>query len=362
MKKSTTIFLLFILLLNPVFAQQQNEQKFVEEGVSLHDKGQYKEAIEKYKEALKINPRSNVATYEMALSYLELKDYPNASKYSTSVINSNDKSLSIGAYCVKSEALAEMGELDKAIELLKEGIARNGDDYLLHFNLALNYYKKNDLENTLTHVKKSIDYNKTNSGSFLLYAYALKDSGLWVQSILATQMFLLLEPDSERSKNAFEELLQTMLITPQTEKPIERSFIQQQLYRNKQDNNKTVAYIPPLTTEQGLNRNLVYHAITSTIDSLKKVSASPDLFLTFEEVNKSILNVLNAESKKTNAQNIFWNFYVPFFTKILDSKYYNTFCRYISVSYFPQSLEWWNEHKTEAENFMQWFEVGDTPK
>lgn len=358
MKKTTIVFLLFSLLLNSAFAQK-NEQKLIEEGIELHDKGQYQDAIKKYSEALKINPKSTIATYEMALSYLKLKKYKDASKYSSIVINSNDKSLSVGAYCVKSEALAEMGDVDKAIDWLKEGLAKNGDDYLLHFNLAINYYKKNDLENTLTHVKKSIDYNKNAGSPFLLYAYALKDSGLWVQSILATQMFLLLEPDSPRSKNAFQELLQTMLITSTTDTPVERSFVQQQLYRNKSQNLSSSGNIPPLSIEQGLNRNLVYHAITSTIDSLNKISPEPDIFMTFAEVNKSILNILDQESRRNTEQNVFWNFYVPFFAEILKSDYYLTFCRYISVSYIPESLEWWNNNQTEAEKFKQWFEEGD---
>jgi len=138
MKKTTIVFLLFSLLVNSAFAQK-SEQTLIEEGIELHDKGQYQDAIKKYSEALKINPKSTIATYEMALSYLKLKKYKDASKYSSIVINSNDKSLSVGAYCVKSEALAEMGDVDKAIDWLKEGLAKNGDDYLLHFNLAINY-------------------------------------------------------------------------------------------------------------------------------------------------------------------------------------------------------------------------------
>jgi len=48
-----------------------------------------------------------------------------------------------------------------------------------------------------------------------------------------------------------------------------------------------------------------------------------------------------------------------FFTKILHSNYFETYCRYISVSYFPESLEWWNNNKTKAEDFFIWFEHGE---
>ncbi|MDD3788581.1 MAG: tetratricopeptide repeat protein [Petrimonas sp.] len=358
MKKIYILLLYLVVSIIPVFAQQ-SEQSLIKEGVALHDKGEYKQAIEKYREALKINPKSTSATYEMSLTYLEMKDYRNASKFSTQVINSNDKALSVGAYCVKSEAIAEMGNIDEAIKVLQDGIRKNGDQYLLHFNMALNYYKKNDLQNTLVHVKRAIDLSKTYSGAFLLNSYALKDTGLWVQSILSAQMFLLLEPDSRRSKNAFEEMLQTMLVKPKTETPVERSFIQQQLYRNNPKPTISPNDIPPLSIEEGLNRNLVYHAVKTTLDSIKTTKDADNQYITFTEVNKAILTLLAKENNGNKEETTFWNFYVPFFTEILQSDYYDTYCRYISVSYFPESLEWWNNNKEEARKFLNWFEHGD---
>lgn len=357
MKKVFTIIFLISILIFSIRGQSKNVQTLIQEGVVLHDSAEYKKAIEKFEQALKINPKSMLALYEISLSYLELKDYKNASKYSTQVINSNDKSLSVGAYAVKSEAMAEMKQIDNSIALLQEGLVKNGDSYLLHFNMALNYYKKGDIDKTLEHVSRAIELDKTNSGAFLLNAYAQRDKGSWVRSIYSFQMFLLLEPDSKRSKNAFEEMLQTMLVKPVTEKPVERSFIQQQLMRNIPDN---IAQheIPPLSTEEGLNRNFVYSAIKSTMDSIKAEEKDGDIYFVFTEVNKVILEVLEKETGivKTGS---FWTFHYPFFNSILNSNHYETFCRYISVSYFPESLEWWENNKTEAENFINWFEKGE---
>ena len=357
MKKLQPILLLFFILFSTSLFAQRSEQSLIDEGVVLHDSGEYKQAIEKYQQVLSFNPHSLQAIYEMALSYLELKDYEKAMEYSTRVIDADDENLSVLAYCVKSGALAEMNQLDKAIDLLKEALNKHGDNYLLHFNLALNYYKKNDIGNALLHVKRSIDLNKSNSDAFLLNAYALNDAELWVQSILSFQMFLLIEPDSQRSKNAFEEMLQIMRIKPVSEKPVERSFIQQQLHRNSSAIHPD--QIPPLTVEQGLNRNYIYHAITTTLDSLRTHNKEADLFTTFTEVSKAILAVLEKENDGTKEKNAFWTFYVPFFTEILHSNYFETYCRYISVSYFPESLEWWNNNKTKAEDFFIWFEHGE---
>ena len=339
------------------YGQNAGAEELIHEGVELHDEGKFKEAIEIYNEALKLDPNSVQATYELSLSYLALQDYQNASKYSTAVINSNNKQLSSGAYAVKSEALAGMDKVDEAIALLQEGLIKNGDEYLLRFNLALNYYKKGDTDKTLEHIKRAIDLDKLHSGAFLLNAYALNDKELWVQSILSFQMFLLLEPDSKRSKNAFEEMLNTMRIKT-AEEPVQRSFIQQQMMRNKPDTLPLRNEIPPLSIEDGLNRNFVYHAITTTLDSLKNTPEGEDEFTLFKTVNREIMKVLVRESKGAK-EGIFWTFYIPFFSHIAESEYYDTFCRYISVSYFPESLEWWKQNPGDAVDFVIWFEKGD---
>lgn len=338
--------------------QESKIKELIQEGVALHDQGKYEQAIGKYQEALKLNPFCVQATYEISLTYLAMKDFENAATFSTAVISAQDEQLSPGAYAVKSEALEEMGHPEEALALLQEGLEKLGDEYLLHFNMALNYYKTDNIDKTLEHVKKAIDLDKSHSGAFLLYAYALKDKGLWVQSILSIQMFLLLEPDSKRSKNAFEEMLQTMRIK-KTDKPAERSFTQQQMLHTSEDMSRNPAEIPPLTVEDGLNRNLIYQAITTTLDSLQATAATEDEFTQFSAVNRSIMHVLQKESLNGNNRGIFWTFYVPFFSHIELSSFYDTFCRYISVSYYPESLEWWHQNTKTAENFVTWFEKGD---
>ena len=140
--------------------------------------------------------------------------------------------------------------------------------------------------------------------------------------------------------------------------PAERSFIQQQMMRNLPDNALQPDEIPPLSIEDGLNRNFIYHAITTTLDSLKNITEEEDEFTLFKTVNREIMNVLEKESKGSK-EGILWTFYIPFFSHIKESTFYDTFCRYISVSYYPESLEWWQQNSETAANFVIWVEKGD---
>lgn len=372
MEKYFFTVLLALGFLN-LFAQQTNEtqsvQDLIKKGIEQHDARDYKQAIETYKEALEIDPSSMVATYELALSYLSMRDYENASKFSTKVINSKDENLLTGAYGVKSESLAETGNVDDAIILLENALKELGNDYNLHFNLALNYFNKGNLDDTIDHADNALNLDKSQSGAYLLSAYALNDKQLWVQSILSFQIFLLMEPDSHRSKNAFEEMLQVMHVKETTDKPIERSFIQKQLERHSNKNDSTISTkkTPPLNTFQGVNRELIYNAIKNTKDSLKTTitqdsiaadTANTVLYNSFKEVTRTIFTILSNENDGTK-NGFIWSFHIPVITKILGSPYFDTYCRYISVAYFPESLKWWEDNQESAAKFVRWFEKGD---
>ena len=174
-------------------------------------------------------------------------------------------------------------------------------------------------------MSRAIELDKTNSGAFLLNAYALRDKGYWVRSIYSFQLFLLLEPDSKRSKNAFEEMLQTMLVNPATEIPVERSFIQQQLMRATVS--RAPQETPPLSPVDGLNRDAIYNAIKRSMDSLKAEKKETDTYLLFTEVNRSILNALQKEKEQGALRSSsFWTFDFPFFKSILYSNHYDTYC------------------------------------
>lgn len=308
---------------------QPSSDKLIRKGVSLHDRGRYNDAISYYQQALKANPSSMSATYEMSLSYLMLKDYDNALKYSTKVINANFKPLLIDAYCVKSSALSEMNKQEQSIKLLNEALERCGDEYLLHYNLGLSYFKTKNLKLSIFHLQKAIEIDTTHPSAFLLYAYALNDSERWVQSFLSFHFFLLLEPNTDRSKDAFGEMYD--IIT-------------------RKINNGS----PLLTPEDGIDRQKLYDQLRNI---QPKVEDQRFQYAFFEQASRHIFFTLGQMQDDTR-KGLLWDFFVPIYSEILESGYFDTYCRYVSVSYFPVSLEWWSNNTTKVDGFISWFEDG----
>ena len=82
------------------------------------------------------------------------------------------------------------------------------------------------------------------------------------------------------------------------------------------------------------------------------------LYHSFKEVTRAIFTVLS-EEKDGSQHGLFWCYQVPVITKILESSHFDTYCRYISVAYFPESLKWWENNQETAEKFARWLEIGD---
>lgn len=323
------LIILFFSFSSLSVSAQSSSDKLIRQGVSLHDKGRYKDAINCYKQALEMNPSSMSAVYEMSLSYLQLRDYDNALKYSNKVISSNFQPLLVDAYVVKSTALAESGKVDQSIQLLNEALVRCGDEYLLYFNLGLSYFNKKENLLAISHLRKAIEIDATRASAFLLYAYALSDADRWVQSFYAFHFFLLLEPNTERSKDAFDEMY-TLLTT------------------KLQNGDKSSAF------EDGVDRNI----LASALKRIPATGSDPvSQYKYFLESSKTIFFLLGQMQNDTQ-NGLLWNFFVPVYDELLGSGHFDTYCRYISVSYFPESLEWWNNNKEQVDNFIDWFENG----
>ena len=144
MKIIQTGFLIAVVLFSTKIFAQSEIEAFVQEGIQYHDSGDYEKAIETYQKALKLDPKSTLINYEIALSYFTKGDHKEAIKYSDVVLKQNEDYL-IPAYITKGSSLDMLGKTKESIKLFKKAIKKTDGHYLLHYNLGLNYFKTNDL-------------------------------------------------------------------------------------------------------------------------------------------------------------------------------------------------------------------------
>jgi lipopolysaccharide biosynthesis regulator YciM len=330
----TGITLLLLLFSTHLLAQSTIE-KFVKQGIEYHDNGEYDLAIETYKKALDIDQNSPLVHYEIALSFFKKGDYEETIKHSDIVLNQNADYL-IQAYMAKGSALDMLGKTKKSIKLFEKAIKKSGGHYLLYYNLALNYYKLNELNKAEENVLSAIELNSNHPSSHLILANIHNSQGNSVQSLLATHYFLFLEPNTSRSIQTYQMLQENFggNVTRDENKP------------------NTVNIMLSINDDSqfGAAELMVSLLEASKSTEENKGKTEDELFIENTDSFFTILGELN--KKKDN--DIWWSFYIPFFYDIADSEHIETYCKYISQSGNKNSMEWLYENETKIEEFDKW--------
>lgn len=314
---------------------QSNIEALVREGVQYHDNGDFDEAIETYKKALKIDSKSALVNYEIALSYFEKKDYQKTIKYSDVVLKQKSDYM-VHAYMTKGSALDLLGKTNESIKLFEKAIKKHGEHYLLYYNLALNFVKINELDKAEKNLIKGILSFPSHPSSHLLLANIHYKRGNKVQTLLAAHYFLFLEPNSRRSKGAFEMLL--------------NSF-GGNVTRDEND-------VTTINIQVSENEDKEFSAAELTISMLEATKnleenqdkTEEELFI---ENTESFFKILGELKKKKN-KGIWWDLYVPFFYEIAKSEHIATYCKYISLVVDEEAQVWFEENKDKINAFDEW--------
>ncbi len=199
------LLLILSFLISSIAVAQKTIEDYVKQGIEYHDAGKYEMAIEVYQQALLQEENSVLVIYEMAMTYMYMKQYENALKHASTVINLDDKYL-MQAYVAKGNCLDALGKSGEAIKTYKKAIKKIGDNYMLYYNLGLTYYNQGKLKEAEESITNAIKNNPNHPSSHLLLGYLMNNQGNKVQSILALHYFLFLEPNSGRSSGVFELL------------------------------------------------------------------------------------------------------------------------------------------------------------
>lgn len=335
MKLKNFVFLITFLLTAPMVFAQSDLENLVKEGIELHENGNYEEAIETYKKALVIDPKSTLVNYEIALSYFTKGDYEEAVKYSDVVLK-QDEDFILQAYLTKGSALDLLGRTQESIKLFEKGIKEKGGHYLLYYNLGVNYYKMNDFANTQENVIQAIEHNPNHPSSHLMLAKIHKQKGNPVQSLLAAYYFLFLEPDSQRSLVAHSMLQENFggNVSKDEDKP----------------NTINIMYSPNNDSQFGAAELMI--SMLEASKSLEKNDGKTDDEL-FVENTESLFKILGELKKKKNKE-IWWTFYTPFFYDLARSEHLGTFCKYITQASNENSRNWLIENENKLNDFAVW--------
>ena len=332
--KQIGISILLFFITSYVIAQSEVEG-FIREGIAHHDAGDYTKALESYKKALDLEPNSAMVNYEMALSYFSKGDYENAIKHSDIVLDQKGEFM-LQAYMTKGSALDMQGKTKESIKLFEKAIKKTEEHYLLYFNLSINYVKIGDLKKAEKNIKRAIELNSNHTSSHFLLASIEDQLSNTIQSILALNYFLLLEPNSERSIKAHELLMKQFggNVSVDKDKP----------------NTINISLSPSKDSEFADTELMLSILIASKLMDEKEDKTEDEKFIE----NLKSLFLLLAEKEEKKKKEIWWTLYIPFFAELAESDHFELYCKYITQSGNENSKKWLKENEAYLTDFINW--------
>ncbi|MDV7140415.1 tetratricopeptide repeat protein [Maribacter sp. TH_r10] len=329
-----TKFLIVISLMfisNFTFGQHQEIEDLVSKGIELHDKGEYKKAIETYQKALRIDPDSGLINYEIAFSYLSDKDYKNAEIYSKKVIDLQNDHLLLG-YITYGNALDMQGKTEEAIKSYEKAM-KDFDHYLLYYNHAITCLNSGDTDKAYDSALKAIINNSAHASSHLILSKIMEKKGSRIKAMLPLYFFLLIEPNSNRSGIEYESL---------------RKYIDHGVSQTLENN---INIVVPMNNDADFGAAEMMISLSKASNSLEDNKGKSDLEL-FSENNERLFKILG-ELKKDNS-GFWWDLYVPFFYDMTNENLTKPFSYYISLSKGEEVTKWIDENNIEFEKFSNW--------
>jgi len=309
-------------------------EELVRKGINSHDQGDYMTAIDYYKKALDIAPDHPVIHYEMGFSYMSLGN-------SGAALEEADKGLAAAKVRnynevipslldLKGSALDNLGRNEEAIDVYLEAIDKYGAaNTLLYYNLGLTYYRSGRPEEAADALRKGLLINPNHSSSNYLLGRICMEEGMKTKAFYALCYFLLMEPNTDRAVQSYNTVVNMLVNRDET--------------IGFHDNGAFT------TADMVISLAFTLDEANFRMSEKEKIQAK--LYYVFTNLDEQKNSGKIGRSK---GDELWWDFYSPFFNRIAKSKYFGTFCRYIGLTTDPDADAWIENGRDEIEGFFDW--------
>jgi Tfp pilus assembly protein PilF len=339
------IFLVLIIFLSHlVRAQSSFTEKLIQEGISLHKKGEYKQAIQVFDKVLAEDPINISALGEKAHSLMMLNKYEEVVITCQKCIKGNPKSEELKTiYTTYANSYDMMGQPKKALKIYDEAIKIFPNYFHLYFNKGITLSQMELIDKAILNFEKSITLKPNHSGSHNALARMQYSKRNKVQSLMAFSRFIILEPKGRRAE-------------------LNLPFIEDITKGNAQEtgpNSVTLSLDISSLPEEGKAKKENDFTATALILSLNsgmnftnKNKKKSEVQL-FEGNIKAVCESL-AELAQDN-YGFYWEYYAPYFINMNQKGYTETFS-YISYASTQEKYvtKWLTKNKEKVNAFYKW--------
>jgi tetratricopeptide (TPR) repeat protein len=324
------------------FSQTDRAKALVNEGIDLHDKGEFESALKKYDEAIAADATYSTAFYEKSFTLYAMKKLEECIDLSKQMIKQfPDNEILKAVYVQYGSSLDDLGESDKAIKIYSEGLKKFPDYFLLHFNKAITYSVMKDYDKSYACYQEALIANPLHASSYYRVAELLKSTN-HIPAMLAGIMQLIIEPQSKRSVNTFNDIKELMYgSVKKTDQNNVTIFMDASMFDTKKtkkqpDNFRTQEML--FTFSSALDKDSVMNTITKT--DIEKFDLKLQLLI---------------NSLTENEKGFFSERYVHFFKKMKEDGFTMIVSRLVFANTADErNAAWLKVNPNKVEEFYKW--------
>lgn len=339
-----------------VAANPTPEQEAVlREAIDLHDKGEFDQAIAKYKSILATSPTTVAVMYELAYSYLGKKDFAQA--LTTARTGAEFKSdLLPMFYDIMASSLDGQGKPDQAVEMYRKGIAivPPGAAAELYFNMAVTYREslKKPVDARAA-LQKAAALDPLQPNAHLLLGQLFQTAGYPTPAFLALSTFLVIDPAGGQALPGYG-LWRAVLKGGAGVNP-DGSPAPPGLMR------PSPAVAPK--TDQGDFTKFEAQLVPAFAAFNRKLdSGTPEVQALIEQVDQ-LLGTLPVSPSGAAATSFVNTHYVPFFVELKQKNFVEPFVYWASQrAPVPGVIDWLKANEPRVRTFLAWASTYSWPK
>ncbi|CAN5606089.1 hypothetical protein BH10BAC2_BH10BAC2_05180 [soil metagenome] len=321
----------------------QTAAPLINEGIALHEKGKYTEALAKYREALLADAGNKTARYEMSYTFMASAQYDSCIEVCES-LKKDDPSddLLRQIYVTLGSSYDYLKEFEKAIKIYNGGIKKFKDFYLLYFNRGVTYMLSfGEKEKAEADFQKAVMLKLSHASSHY-WLYQINKDDNKIPSVLAASMVCILESQTKRSAETAEHIVKSM----------EGNV-------KKEGNTTNITLFLPSGSGNPKKNENDFSFVDLGLSLMAAAPLDDTLKLDTEDkkfsFNYQMLCGLLENSRKYKG--FYWRYYAPFFYELKEAGYTEVVTNLVlQNNNSGDATLWVQSHSKEIEQFSEWFQ------
>jgi tetratricopeptide (TPR) repeat protein len=320
-------------------ATTQQEAAVLREGIALYEQRRLDEAYAKFEAVYKANPACTMAVYEMALVHFAKKEFQRAIDMAAIGAAYKDQPGPLAQYySLIGNTLDAAREPRRAVEVYQKGL-EVAPAVGLYYNMGVTQAQSlSDLPAARTSLKAGARLDPMHGSTQLLLAKLFGLDGLQTPALFALSRFLILEPATARTNEAYQlwfRLLNGSLQTGADGKP-------------------TIVVNPGQKKDEGDVSKLDLHISLSKLAAAQSAEAKSQIQTMADQLD--MLFQVFAKVEPGDDKDMFvYTYYMPYFTQMQKQGHVQPFVYYVSQrTNLPGVREWLTVNQDKVTAFLDW--------